>query len=343
MSEPAENMAMQTATKCPASEDPARTLLQTTKRQAVESTHPAPPRPASVQGLFGKLPAELKVTIVEELDYLSAMSLAATNGYWRLFDPVSKVHVLEKTKFVMKVQWFKKHRFLGDLENRFAQELKAMRQVQSLHRSQERPLHPSEVQSLLPLMNELQSPSVQTLGRHTLESWSPQEGFPCFKCYRVKKTACFKQGGQRVFLSKNSPRYYSATNICTDCVTSTKTFSHGSHAGVANPVRPRSFCSSHNPFSHGSYARVTNPVRPRWFCEICRRPSTPLVGFDDRVLYGCPVCQSCRWFHGEDCRNGSEPLLCPSCNGELVFGWSHSGCGSIHGRAKEAKESESQQ
>ncbi|KAK8213838.1 hypothetical protein IWZ01DRAFT_549239 [Phyllosticta capitalensis] len=132
-------MAMQIATKVPASEDPATSLPQATKRQASEATHPAPPRPASKQGLFGKLPAELKVTIVEELDYLSAMSLAATNGYWRLFDPVSKVHVLEKTKFVMKVQCFKKHRFIEDPNCRFAQALKAMRQVQSLHRSQERP------------------------------------------------------------------------------------------------------------------------------------------------------------------------------------------------------------
>ncbi|KAK8254135.1 hypothetical protein IWZ00DRAFT_503054 [Phyllosticta capitalensis] len=361
MSEAAENMAMQTATKLPASEDPATTLPQATKRQVVKATYPALPHPASEQGIFGKLPAELKVTIVEELDYLSAVSLAAANGYWRLFDPVSKVHVLEKTKFVMKVQCFKKHRFIEDPDCRFAQALKAMRRVQSLHRSQERPVHPSEVQSLLPLINELRFPSVQTSGRATLESWSPHEGFACFKCYRVKKTASFKQGGQRVFLSKTGRRYYSANPICTDCLTSTRTFSHGSHAGVTNPVRPRWFCSSHNPFSYGSYARVTNPVRPRWFCsshnpfsygsyarvtnpvrprwfcEICRRLSTPLVGFDDCVLYGCPVCQSCRWFHEEDCRNGSKPLLCPACNSELVFGWSHSGCGSIDGREKEAK------
>ncbi|KAK8253061.1 hypothetical protein HDK77DRAFT_471821 [Phyllosticta capitalensis] len=206
-------MAMQIATKVPASEDPATTLPQATKRQVVKATYPALPHPASEQGIFGKLPAELKVTIVEELDYLSAVSLAATNGYWRLFDPVSEVHVLEKTKFVIKVQCFKKHRFIEDPDCRFAQALKAMRQVQSLHRSQERPLHPSEVQSLLPLINELRFPSVQISGRATLESWSPHEGFACFKCYRVKKTASFKQRGQRVFLSKTGRRYYSANPI----------------------------------------------------------------------------------------------------------------------------------
>ncbi|KAK8237597.1 hypothetical protein HDK77DRAFT_425097 [Phyllosticta capitalensis] len=68
-------------------------------------------KPASQQGLFGNLPAELQLDIFDLLDYGSAIFLSATNQFWRArIHPLSLVSDEEKLEFLKRAERFTQHR-----------------------------------------------------------------------------------------------------------------------------------------------------------------------------------------------------------------------------------------
>ncbi|KAK8237805.1 hypothetical protein HDK77DRAFT_169271 [Phyllosticta capitalensis] len=66
--------------------------------------------PATELGMFGRLPVELRLEILNRLDYGSAIFLAATNKYWRYqVDPVALVSQYWKAVFVTQAELFNQH------------------------------------------------------------------------------------------------------------------------------------------------------------------------------------------------------------------------------------------
>ncbi|KAK8195697.1 uncharacterized protein BKA78DRAFT_294209 [Phyllosticta capitalensis] len=61
------------------------------------------------QGVFGELPAEVRLEIFEQLDYGSTLFLAATNCYYRSsLDPLS-LSDEKKVAFLRQAEWFQQH------------------------------------------------------------------------------------------------------------------------------------------------------------------------------------------------------------------------------------------
>ncbi|KAK8195462.1 uncharacterized protein BKA78DRAFT_105544 [Phyllosticta capitalensis] len=61
-------------------------------------------------GTLGKLPVELRLEIFKQLDYGSAIFLAATNRYFRsMIDPLSQISDADKTAFLRRAEHFAQH------------------------------------------------------------------------------------------------------------------------------------------------------------------------------------------------------------------------------------------
>ncbi|KAL1391251.1 hypothetical protein HDK64DRAFT_251874 [Phyllosticta capitalensis] len=67
-------------------------------------------QPATTQGLFGKLPAELQLQIFESLDYGSVIFMATTNHYWiRRLNPLDFVSNKDKVAFLRRATTFQQN------------------------------------------------------------------------------------------------------------------------------------------------------------------------------------------------------------------------------------------
>ncbi|KAK8254134.1 hypothetical protein IWZ00DRAFT_503053 [Phyllosticta capitalensis] len=154
--------------------------------------------PATELGMFGRLPVELRLEILNRLDYGSAIFLAATNKYWRYqVDPVALVSQYWKAVFVMQAELFNQHNH---------------------GRPKARVTQPGWSYMLW-------------------ADWDANEGFGCRKCFRIKKNSEFSIYDKPHGRKPNRSSCPAFCNDCVEELSEHKVFSHGPRARVIKQAR----------------------------------------------------------------------------------------------------------
>ncbi|KAK8213859.1 hypothetical protein IWZ01DRAFT_567413 [Phyllosticta capitalensis] len=187
-------------------------------------------RPATAQGLFGKLPAELKLNVLSHVDYPSALFLASTNHYWRSWiDPVSITSTTDKRFFLWRALGFEQHKFWGhvpchgcfrirkkrDFSARWHEQLQYLDAMEPYHRGT-----PSQLclECERPVVVSSHHPQARVVKMGDRKKWFC---VPCTKAFQVYQSTCTQHlfayyGCQQCGSCMRGGKYLDICPVCAD-------------------------------------------------------------------------------------------------------------------------------